>query len=100
MRVICTGGGFDVEGEVIGGEDFDPIKRALRLKGLGECRGGLSEAHNKVSVPKHSILTKYLISRITLFDAIATHYSVLERLFVRDGVYSSRPDRIAIEPCS
>ena len=23
MRVICTGGGFDVEGEVIGGEDFD-----------------------------------------------------------------------------
>jgi len=25
MRVICTGGGLDVEGEVIGGEDFDPI---------------------------------------------------------------------------
>ena len=25
MRVICTGGGFDVEGEVIGGEDFDSI---------------------------------------------------------------------------
>lgn len=25
MRVICTGGGFYVEEEVIGGEDFDPI---------------------------------------------------------------------------
>ena len=34
MRVICTGGGFDVEGEVIGGEDFDPI--------TGTCPGHLS----------------------------------------------------------
>jgi hypothetical protein len=25
IRIICTGGGFDVEGEVIDGEDFDPI---------------------------------------------------------------------------
>jgi hypothetical protein len=25
MRVICSGGGLDVEGEVIGGEDFDLI---------------------------------------------------------------------------
>jgi hypothetical protein len=29
MRIICTGGGVDVEGEVVDGEDFDPYTKEM-----------------------------------------------------------------------
>jgi hypothetical protein len=48
MRVICTGGGFDVEGEVIGGEDFDPISGTCDLDSTFTVRcddGALFQVH-------------------------------------------------------
>jgi len=48
MRVICTGGGFDVEGEVIGGEDFDPITGTCDLDSTFTVRcddGALFQVH-------------------------------------------------------
>lgn len=48
MRVICTGGGSDVEGEVIGGEDFDPISGTCDLASNFTVRcddGALFQVH-------------------------------------------------------
>jgi hypothetical protein len=48
MRLICTGGEFDVEGEVIGGEDFDPITGTCDLDSTFTVRcddGALFQVH-------------------------------------------------------
>jgi hypothetical protein len=48
MRVICTGDEFDVEGEVIGGEDFDPITGTCDLDSIFTLRcddGALFQVH-------------------------------------------------------
>ena len=48
MRVICTGGGFDVEEKVIGGEGFDPITGTCDLDSTFTVRcddGALFQVH-------------------------------------------------------
>jgi hypothetical protein len=55
MRVICTGGGFDVEGEVIGGEDFDPITGTCELDSTFTVRcddGALFQVHGWMVEPR------------------------------------------------
>ncbi len=49
MRVRCSGiDGYDVEGEVIGGEDFDPFSQTCDLESIFTVRcddGAIFEVH-------------------------------------------------------